>query len=408
MFGKKKKEITKNIKVKGNTYLAIDLGTEFIKCALFEIEENKVEILGYVREKQETNAMDAAVIVDIDKVSDILDKVIGKVIISAKKEFGEGLKIPRDAVVGISGELVLGAPIQVNLERDNWEREISDSEVDDSIEKIKKYTFQETRNELASEFLLDAELLEEVGININSVSIDNKRVLNPVGHTGKELSYKVFSTFAPTNHLNSIRNVLKKLNINLLDIIVEPYAIASTIEEFREDTFDAIIMDIGGGTTDIAVIRDGDLVGVRMYAIGGKVFTKRIEKAKGISYEKAEELKIRYSDSKLNETDTREIKRLLKDDLDAWITGMEIVLEEFPDLNELPTNIYLCGGGSLLPDIQEVLMEYPWFKMFNVKRIPRTNFLFPNKINKAVDKTRSVTLPSDVAPIALAANILNK
>jgi len=90
------------------------------------------------------------------------------------------------------------------------------------------------------------------------------------------------------------------------------------------------------------------------------------------------------------------------------LTGVEIALESFQDVKEYPTQIYLCGGGALLPEIQEGLLTYPWLQTLNFKKFPKVNFIFPNSVSNIIDKTKSATLPMDVTPLALARMYLEK
>ncbi|MFS8131381.1 MAG: cell division FtsA domain-containing protein [Candidatus Dojkabacteria bacterium] len=392
---------------KKQSYLSVDIGTEYIKCAVFIRVGNEVEIIGYSRTKQKSSAMYAAFILDITEVVDNLDKAIGEAVGMAQSYFETEYALPKDMIIGIAGESVQGVNILVNVERENPEMEISDKEIEQIIQKVKKHTFESTKEDLAEELGIPSKQLVEIDSYINSVYIDGTRVLNAVGYKGSELIYRVFSTFAPRIHIDTINQIAKHLGVNILKIVVEPYAVAMGMNDMRRNDASGIIIDIGGGTTDVAIVKNGDIMGTKMFAIGGRVFTRRIEKDQGLTYEEAEEKKLKFINGKLTNSESTEIKRAFENDIKIWASGVEVSLEEFEDVGEFPPNIFLCGGGALLPQIQEELISYPWMQSLNFKKYPKVNFIFPNAIRNVTDKTKKATMPIDVAPLALARMILD-
>lgn len=400
MFGNNRNK--KTVSRSSNYHLAVDIGTEFVKSAVFKIEDEEVVILGYSRIKQKESSMYAAFIINLQAVIEACDKGIGEAVAQAMQKEGENFVIPSDVIIGIAGELVHGVTIMVNVERDNPSSKITQREVDKFVEKVKKYTFSSTVEEISREMGLKASQVIEVNTAINSVYIDGIKVSNPLGYTGNELIYKVFSTFAPKIHLDSINQVTNALNLKLSKIVVEPYALAVGLQNMRDPNANAIIIDVGGGTTDVALVSNGDIVGTKMFAIGGKVFTKRVQRELGVSYEEAEKIKIDYSNGAVDKDTDQKLTKAFEMDISTWLTGVEIALEGFQDVEEFPSQIYICGGGALLPEIQEGLLTYPWLQTLNFKKFPKVSFIFPNALNGVLDRTKSATLPMDVTPLALA------
>ncbi len=391
---------------KPQAYLALDIGTEYVKTVLFtKNKESEVEVIGYNRKRQKESSMYAAFIINLKNVIETLDYSIGECISMAQTNGNEFL-MPTEAVIGIAGELVQGVTVMVNSDRDNPQSPINEKELEKLIEKVKKYTFPNTKEEIADEIGIKPNLVEEVETYINSVYIDGTRVVNPLGYTGTELVYRVFSTFAPKIYLDSINQVATQLNLDLKRIVVEPYAISMAVKDLRTNNSSAIVIDIGGGTTDVALVKNGDIVGTKMFAIGGGVFTKRVAKELNLTYEEAEQKKIDYSEGKLDKSESLELNRVFTQDVKVWLTGVELCLEEFEEIEEYPAVIYLCGGGALLPEIQEGLITHPWLQLFNFKKYPKVNFIFPTNLKDISDKTKSAKMPADVAPLSLARMIL--
>ena len=166
--------------------------------------------------------------------------------------------------------------------------------------------------------------------------------------------------------------------------------------------FNAIIMDVGGGTTDVAVVRNGGLEGTKIFAIGGRAFTKRIARELNIAHQEAEERKLSYSMGKAKKEDQESIKKILKDSVRVWLSGVSLVLKEFGDSEPLPPRILLCGGGSLLPEIEEALMQDKWTHDLAFAKHPAIAFIKPHDVQHVFDKTNTLHDPSDITSLALA------
>jgi len=168
--------------------------------------------------------------------------------------------------------------------------------------------------------------------------------------------------------------------------------------------FSSIFIDIGGGTTDIAVVRAGGLEGTRMFAIGGRVFTKSIADVFDKTFVEAEKLKMDYSLGKIPKDSEiySKIRGALENDCEVWLAGVELALEEFSADELLPSKILLCGGGVLLPEIQEYLEKKAWIKRLPFAKQPKVDFIKPNQIASVKDETGKLVGSQDITPMALA------
>jgi cell division protein FtsA len=236
------------------------------------------------------------------------------------------------------------------------------------------------------------------------VKIDGYKVTNPVGFQGRDIQVGIFNAFAPIVHLGALQTIAEGLNLDLLAIAAEPYAVAQCVGLEDSAEFSSIFIDIGGGTTDIAVVRNGGVEGTRMFAIGGRSFTKSIADMFDLSFAEAEKLKRDYSTGKLGEkTKTREkISQALKNDCEVWLAGVQIALEEFSNVDLLPSKILLCGGGSLLPDIKEYSEKKSWIKGLPFAKQPKVDFIKPSSVTHVKDETGKLTGSQDVTPMGLA------
>jgi cell division protein FtsA len=309
---------------------------------------------------------------------------------------------PEKALLGIAGELVKGVTIIADYSREEPDVKIEQREIDEVITSIKEYSFNQAINDISEETGIETKRLQEINSKINATYIDGVQVDRPLGMTGENISYRVFSTFAPSLHLNSLKEIASQLGLEILTIEVEPYAIARAVKDAKSEKFSAVIIDIGGGTTDIAVIERGSVIATKMFAYGGKVFTKRISNKLKVQIEDAEKIKVDYSNGAVNETQARAIREMLTKDCLVWAQGVELSLSEIEDIDSYPTVFYLCGGGSGLPEIKESLQEYAWLQTLPFAKHPKIEYLYPKQLEDINDVSRSITGPEDIAPLALA------
>jgi len=379
-----------------NSLLALDVGTTCVKALVFKIENGNIVVLGYGKASQQGEAMKGAMIVNLTSVIETCDLAVG----DAVKDMTTNL--PSKVILGIAGELVRGVPIMAKYEREDPDEKINQKEIEKVFEKIKKNAFTDVKNEIADETGLLPDQIEELNSTVNDTYIDGFRVVNPLNYQGKDVSFRVFSTFAPQIHVNSLKSIASALGFEIIDIIVEPYAVSRALKGSTSEKFSGVFIDIGGGTTDIAVVEKGGILGTKMFAFGGKVFTKRLEKFLKTDFNSAEEYKLKYSEKELSDKQTTELDELFEKDASIWVEGVRYALSEFEDMEVCPSKFYLCGGGALLPQIKKVLMEYPWLQVLKFEKFPDIEFITPDMLKNIVDPNSYLTNIKDIAPTALA------
>ena len=97
---------------------------------------------------------------------------------------------------------------------------------------------------------------------------------NPVGFQGRNVQIAIFNAFAPLVHLGALQTVASQLDLELIEVVAEPYAVARVLDAEQVRQAGALFVDVGGGTTDVALVRQGGIEGTRMFALGGRAFTK--------------------------------------------------------------------------------------------------------------------------------------
>ncbi len=378
--------------------LALDIGTEVVKALIFRVDTGHQRgiVIGVGRVPQKIGNMQSGAVSDISGVIESSREAIRL----AKQK--AGVKRIEKSIIGIAGELVKGTTTTVHYERVNPEMHIGIPELKMIIRKVQEKAYQRIKRQLAWETGQDDIDVKLINAAIVDVRIDGYHVLNPVNFQGRDVSMSVFNAYAPMIHLGALQTIADELDLDLLSIAAEPYAVARSVEVEDMLDFSAIFIDVGGGTTDIAVVRNGGLEGTKMFALGGRAFTKRLAQELHLSFETAEQMKIDYASGRLNSTDSAHITSFYADDCRVWLGGVELSLLEFAETDLLPSRIFLCGGGSALPGIKQALLSNEWVQSLPFAKQPHIGFLQPHDIVRIVDQTGELNNPQDITPIGLA------
>jgi cell division protein FtsA len=378
-----------------NWAIALDVGTEFVKSLIFEAKEGEALIHGVGRSRQKLSDMQGGMVTDIAGVIKNCEKSLEY---SAKQA---GI-LPYQVIIGIAGELVKGLSTTIRYSRSSSRRKITLEELKEIIRKVQRRSFEQARKIMAWETGYQEIDVRLVNAAIVNVKIDGYRVTNPLGFQGKEVEVTIFNAFAPIVHLGALQSIADELKLDLLSVTAEPYAVARSIGQEEAVDFSAIFIDIGGGTTDIAVVRSGGVEGTKMFALGGRAFTKRIAAELNLDFRIAEKVKLDYSSGRLPDKKVPQIKKLIEMDLQVWFSGVGLTLEEFSGTDLLPSKIYLCGGGSELPDIKQFLDEAKWDGSLPFTKKPIVKYIRPQDVTGVKDETKRLTEPKDITPMALA------
>jgi len=364
--------------------VGLDIGTEFVKALVGRISDDNIEIIGSGRAHQEFSAMQAGAIANISAVVANCDKALN----DAEQQAGVSV---RPSVIGIAGELVKGTTSTVRCRRRDPNKELDLDEIERIIGLVQKRAEEKAKKQLMWELGGKDVEIRLVNSALVGIEIDGYPVTSPVGFKGKEVVVQLYTAFAPMIHIGALERTAQELDVDLLALAAEPFAVArSMIGNSTDTSMSAILMDIGGGTTDIAVINDGGVQGTKMFGIGGRAFTRAIERELGVSFDEAEELKLALGNNKTPNSKTRSVELALKKTLDVWTSGVELALAEFTNLDNLPHKILLCGGGSSLDMLVDKLTESNWYLQLPFTRKPVVQHIKPSQVVGIADKTGDV------------------
>jgi cell division protein FtsA len=367
---------------------ALDIGTEFAKALVFEIDdEGKGTVRGVGRKRQGLAHMQSGTVADIAAVVDNCAVALGF--------------RPSQVVIGIAGELVKGFTTTLTQERKKPGVPINDAELVKLIDSVQKEALREAERAITWETGLPHVDVRLVHSAIVGASIDGYALSNPVGFQGRHVKIGIFNAFAPLVHLGALQSVASQLDLELLEIVAEPYAVARVLGAEQVRQAGALFIDVGGGTTDVALVRQGGIEGTRMFALGGRAFTKSIADRLDLPFPRAESLKVDYARGLAVER-RDDVADIIRDDVSVWAAGVELVMEEMAAGEQLPARIHLCGGGSRLPEIREAVASERFWKRLPFSRPPEVSIMSPDQVEAIHDATDLLVDQQDVTPLGLA------
>ena len=348
-----------------STILGLDMGTEFVKAVLARpTKKGDLEILGVGKARQVEGNMHAGAVADIPAVVNVCEDAL----VQVEEQAGERAEL---TVVGIAGELIKGNTTTVNYSRKNPNKPITEAEMQEIIKKVQQKSGEVAKKTVALETGNNNVEVRLINSAIVSLSIDGYKISNPIGFKGSDIVIQFYTAFAPLIHVAAIEKVCAELNLDLLTVAVEPFAVCrACLGDDLSSNFSGIVMDIGGGTTDIAVVEDGGVEGTKLFGIGGRSFTHQIAETLGVDFETAEDYKLSFDTGELDDRIKAKVESAISRNLAVWLTGVEVALEEFDNIGSLPRKILLCGGGASLSLLQEKLAVSDWYESLAFSRRP--------------------------------------
>ncbi len=202
-----------------------------------------------------------------------------------------------------------------------------------------------------------------------SYKLDGHEVKSPVGMNGAELETEVHLITASSSSVQNLTKIIKGLGVNIEDLVLEPLASAEAVLAEEEKLAGVLIADIGGGTTDIAIIKDGSIYHTSVLPAAGHQITTDLTAGLGLSYELAEEMKKKYGTlvpSGENEDPDRTVGdngqavsfRALCEIVQARVEEIvRLIILDLPGErsgNLIPAGIVITGGCANIPGIGQV------------------------------------------------------
>ena len=369
------KFLTARKNTQDNDYIvALDIGTEFVKALIAKLSDDELEIVGAGRARQDVSDMHSGAIADIAGVVRNCEAAL------SEAEDQAGLQAKR-VVIGIAGELVKGVTNTIRYRRPQPDRPLDNAEMEFIIEKVQERAQIKAQKQIALETGNEDVEVKLVNSELVSIHIDGYKISNPIGFQGKDVAVQIYTAFAPMVHIGALERVADELALELVAVAAEPFAVSrSVLGTDASSSFTAILADVGGGTTDIAVVNDGGVEGTKMFGIGGRSFTRTIASEMDLNYSDAEKLKVNIDSEKIKPSVAKEANAAIDKTLEVWIAGVELALSEFDSVDHLPNRILLCGGGASLDRLVDALSTQEWYKELPFTKKPTVHHINPDEV----------------------------
>ena len=338
--------------------VGLDIGTTKIVAMIGRKNEyGKLEILGIGKSK--SLGVKRGVVSNITQTIQSIQQAVDEA------ESVSGQKI-EDVVVGIAGQHIRSLHHSDYITRNDADEVIDENDIDDLVNQVHKLVMlpgEEIIHVLPQEFKVDSQ----------------PDIKEPIGMYGGRLEANFHVVVGQVSSIRNIGRCVKSANLSLSDITLEPLASASAVLNQEEKEAGVALIDIGGGTTDLAIFKDGIIRHTAVIPFGGNVITEDIKEGCSIIEKQAELLKIKFGSAWPGENKETEIvsipglrgrepKEITLKNLSKIIHArvQEIIEHVYLEIKnyghetqkgKLIAGIVLTGGGSQLKHLRQ-LVEY--------------------------------------------------
>lgn len=325
---------------------AIDIGTTKIVAIVGKKKENgKIDILGI--SKTPSKGVKRGVVQNIDEAVNSIQKTVEDVQFTIGKEI-------KDVFVGIAGQHIRSIKNRGYINRDSYDDEITRKDIDDLVNDMYKIPIdfgEEIIHVLPQNYIVD----NETGIK------------NPVGMSGKRVEANFHIVIGQVASARNISKCITKAGLKLNSLILEPLASSESVLTDDEKEAGVALVDIGGGTTDIAVFYDDIIRHTAVIPFGGDVVTKDIKEGCSILQRQAELLKIQYgsalgdlakeeevvsipgiSGREPKEISFKSLAYIIQSRMEEILDAVIYEIENSGYFDRLSAGIVITGGGALL------------------------------------------------------------
>lgn len=365
--------------VKSGFFTGLDIGTSSVKVLVAEYTDNEMNVIGVSSVK--SAGVKDGIIVNIDVAAGAIKKAL------EQAEEKSGIRIDR-VNVGLPANLLQIEPTQGMIPVTTDSQEITDLDVENVVKSALTKSMTPEREVISfipEEFVVDG----------------FQGIKDPRGMMGIRLEMRGMLYTGPRTILHNLRKTVERAGVQVENIVIAPLALTRSVLNEGEREFGATVIDLGGGQTTVAVMRNQELHYTNIYQEGGDYITKDISKVLTTSQSIAENLKFNYGiaypqnasdkekftvevigESTPVEVTERYLSEVISARLRQIFDRVRQDLERTRAL-DLPGGVVLVGGGAILPGIAELAQEVLGAntKLFVPNQIGIRNPAFANVIS---------------------------
>jgi cell division protein FtsA len=332
--------------------VGLDIGTTKIACLVGRKNENgKIEILGHG--KTESIGVKRGVVSNIEDTVNSIRKAVDE----ASARSGVDIKYVN---VGIAGQHIKSLQHRGSLIRENSEEEINKLEIEKLTNDMYKLSMS------AGEEIIDVIPQEYI--------VDNEQgIKHPVGMLGSKLEANFHVIIGQTAAAKNVLKCVKRAGLEMVELILEPIASAEAVLGDDEKEAGVVLVDIGGGTTDIAIFHDRIIRHTAVIPFGGDIITEDIREGCTIIKKHAEEVKVKFGSSLASENrddevvsipgirgrapkeiSFRNLASIIQARLEEIFEHVHYEIKNSGFERRLIAGIVLTGGGAMMKHIDQL------------------------------------------------------
>jgi cell division protein FtsA len=365
-------------------FSVVEPGTTILRLLVVEVTDGQVTVWGWA-ERRGTGGLD----LDAQWLVAACEEVRAQAEDMAQELTGQVL-LPDQILAGLPGSQLRGQAWSVTQKRSRPDRPVEERELEALLERALRLAVNRLGGEEPGWLLVDAAPV--------SLTIDGRRVTDPVGFRGGEVGATVFAALARAEVVESWGLVARELEFSSLTLTATPLALAAGVPDLQ-----GILVDVGGATTDLTWCRAGRPVILDSLSTGGEALTRALGLKWRLTPNRAEYLKRAYASGQLSDEANAQVRDVMSPALQAWLGETEAAMARMNREEPLPQRLYLLGGGSAVPEIADALRSLAWSQRLHFARYPQVDRLEPTDVPGVVNRTGFGRNPGDVSALALAA-----
>ncbi len=347
------KKAAKKQETQGDKIFALDIGTRSVVGILGEKADEKYHVIDCVVAPHTRRAMVDGQIEDIKQVA----KIVGQV--KQKLEQRNGITLSKASIAAAGRALKT-----VNISK---EFDVSGSEIitEEMVASMEMETVSAAQAELDESMQNEKTLFYCVGHNVVTYRLDDYKMISLNGHKGNTAGIDMVVAFLPGIVVESLYSVMELNKLEVQSLTLEPIAAMNVIIPPEIRLINIALVDIGAGTSDIAIAKDGSIIAYAMATVAGDEITEEIIRSFLVDFSVAEQMK---HDSSDNEVFT------YKDifGIPHQVTQEEFIEKILPCMDNLasticetivkinsgsPQAVFLVGGGSLIKGLTTLVAD---------------------------------------------------
>ena len=333
-------------------FTGLDIGTSSIKVLVAEHVNGEMNVIGVSNAK--SAGVKDGIIVDIEAASNAIKNAVSQ----AEEKAGISINLVN---VGLPANLLQIEATQGMIPVTSDSKEITDADVENVV-----------RSALTKSMTPDREVITFIP---EEFTVDGfQGIRDPRGMMGIRLEMRGLLYTGPRTVLHNLRKTVERAGLQVENIIISPLAMIKSVLNEGEREFGATVIDLGGGQTTVASVRNQELQFTNIYQEGGDYVTKDISKVLKTSQKLAEGLKFNYGEAYvpsvgdevfhvevIGEVEPVQVsEKYLAEIISARIKHIFDQIKqdlERRHLLDLPGGIVIIGGGAILPGIEELAQE---------------------------------------------------